>query len=153
MRRTIFASARIAVMVAAKSAAVPRLVYTSFVNPCDDSSFPFAKVHAATERDMLSSGLACTFLGSNQYFENLNTALKIAWQTGVLSMPGVSEKVAYLARADMAAAKTQRLEHGSGHLMARVSMAVKIEACLKEAGIKFIGADVSMGGRVRFGKA
>ncbi|MBN9049933.1 MAG: NmrA family NAD(P)-binding protein [Rhizobiales bacterium] len=93
-----------AAIAAAKSVGVQRLVYTSFVNPHDDSLFSFAKVHAATERDMLSSGLSCTFLRSNQYFENLNAALKIALETGVLSMPGVSGKVAYLARSDIAAA-------------------------------------------------
>lgn len=93
-----------AAVAAAKRAGVRRLVYTSFVNPTEESLFPFASVHAATERDMLASGLACTFLRSNQYFENLNAALAIAQQTGVLSLPGAAGKVACLARADIAAA-------------------------------------------------
>lgn len=93
-----------AAIAAAKAAGVRRLIYTSFVNPCETSLFPFAKVHAATEADMLASGLACTFLRSNQYFENLNAALAIARQTGVVSLPGAGGKVAYLARADIAAA-------------------------------------------------
>ncbi len=93
-----------AAIAAAKAAGVRRLVYTSFVNPRETSLFPFAKVHAATEADMLASGLACTFLRSNQYFENLNAALAVARQTGILSLPGASGKVAYIARADIAAA-------------------------------------------------
>lgn len=93
-----------AAVAAAKAAGVRRLVYTSFVNPSETSLFPFAKVHAATESDMLASGLACTFLRSNQYFENLNAALALARQTGVVSLPGAGGKVAYLARADIAAA-------------------------------------------------
>lgn len=93
-----------AAIAAAKKSGVRRLVYTSFVNPHETSLFPFAKVHAATEADMLASGLACTFLRSNQYFENLNAALGMAQQTGVLTLPGASGKVAYLGRADIAAA-------------------------------------------------
>jgi NAD(P)H dehydrogenase (quinone) len=89
---------------AARRAGVQRIVYTSFVNPHESSLFPFAKVHAATERYILESGLACTFLRSNQYFENLNAALSAAQQTGILTLPGAAGKVAYLARADIAAA-------------------------------------------------
>lgn len=106
-----------AAIAAAKQAGVRRLVYTSFVNPHEKSLFPFAKVHAATEADMLASRLACTFLRSNQYFENLNAALTIARKTGVLSLPGAAGKVAYLARADIAAATAVALAdscHG-GH--------------------------------------
>jgi NAD(P)H dehydrogenase (quinone) len=93
-----------AAIAAAKQVGVRRLVYTSFVNPHETSLFPFAKVHAATEADMSASGLACTFLRSNQYFENLNAALASAQQTSVLTLPGAAGKVAYLAREDIAAA-------------------------------------------------
>ena len=101
-----------AAIAAAKDVGVRRLVYTSFVNPRETSLFPFAKVHAATEADMLASGLACTFLRSNQYFENLGAALNVARQTGVLSLPGASGKVAYLARADIAAVAAAVLADG-----------------------------------------
>jgi NAD(P)H dehydrogenase (quinone) len=99
---------------AAKRAGVQRIVYTSFVNPNEASLFPFAKVHAATERYMQNSGLSCTFLRSNQYFENLNAALAVAQETGTLSLPGATGKVAYLARADIATA-TATVLAGEGH--------------------------------------
>ncbi|MBN9049927.1 MAG: helix-turn-helix transcriptional regulator [Rhizobiales bacterium] len=55
-------------------------------------------------------------------------------------------------KAGIGLATIQRLERGSGPLMAHVSTAVKIETCLKEAGIEFMEADVSAGEGVRFAK-
>lgn len=54
-------------------------------------------------------------------------------------------------KASVGLATIQRLERGSGPLMAHVSTVVKIEACFKQAGIEFIQADVSGGEGVRFG--
>lgn len=55
-------------------------------------------------------------------------------------------------KAQIGLATIQRLERGSGPLMAHVSTAVKIETCLKQAGIIFVGADSSAGEGVRFEK-
>lgn len=54
--------------------------------------------------------------------------------------------------AKIGLATIQRLERGSGPLMAHVSTAVKIETCLKQAGILFIESDNSAGEGVRFAK-
>lgn len=55
-------------------------------------------------------------------------------------------------KAQIGLATIQRLERGSGPLMAHVSTAVKIETCLKQAGILFIDSDTSAGEGVRFAK-
>lgn len=55
-------------------------------------------------------------------------------------------------KAQIGLATIQRLERGSGPLMAHVSTAVKIEACLKQAGIAFIESDSAAGEGVRFAK-
>lgn len=99
---------------AAKAAGVGRVVYTSFVNPCRESLFPFAKVHEDSENYLKQSGLNYTFLRNNHYAENLNKALELARSTGVLSLPGANEKVAYICRADIAAA-TAAVLVGEGH--------------------------------------
>lgn len=52
-------------------------------------------------------------------------------------------------KAGIGLATIQRLERGSGPLMAHVSTAVKIENCLKSSGIIFIEADGHGGHGVR----
>jgi NAD(P)H dehydrogenase (quinone) len=89
---------------AARAAGVERLVYTSFINPRIESLFPYATVHADSERYLLESGLAYTILRNNHFVENLDSALNIAFQTGSLALPGASGKVGYIFRRDVAAA-------------------------------------------------
>ncbi|MGD9711497.1 MAG: multiprotein-bridging factor 1 family protein [Thermomicrobiales bacterium] len=60
------------------------------------------------------------------------------------------EELAQKARIGLAT--IQRLERGSGPLMAQVSTAVKIEACLKDAGILFIDTEGPVGEGVRLAK-
>ena len=55
-------------------------------------------------------------------------------------------------KAKIGLATIQRLERGSGPLMAQVSTAVKIEACLKDAGVCFIEPDAGCGEGVRLAK-
>jgi transcriptional regulator with XRE-family HTH domain len=52
-------------------------------------------------------------------------------------------------KAGIGLATIQRLERGSGPLMAHVSTAVKIEGALKRAGVLFIGNDPAGGLGVR----
>lgn len=89
---------------AAKKAGVGRVVYTSFTNPSEKSLFPFAAIHADTEAYLKASGVPFTILRNNQYAENLTNGLAHAKQTGVLAQPGATGKVAFIARADVAAA-------------------------------------------------
>lgn len=99
---------------AAKAAGVGRVVYTSFTNPTPASRFTFAAIHADTEAYLKASGLTWTILRDNQYAENLGNALAQAKATGTLALPGASGKVAYISRADVAAAVAGALL-GSGH--------------------------------------
>lgn len=55
-------------------------------------------------------------------------------------------------KAHIGLATIQRLERGSGPLMAHVSTAVKIESCLKDAGVSFIDAEGDRGEGVRLEK-
>src|SRR5437879_1856392 len=88
---------------AAKKAGVARVVYTSFTNPAAQSLFPFAWIHADTETYLKASGVPFTILRDNQYAENLANAIGGA-KSGTLALPGAHGKVAYIARADAAAA-------------------------------------------------
>jgi NAD(P)H dehydrogenase (quinone) len=89
---------------AAKACGITSIVYTSFTNASGRSLFTFAKAHAETEAYIKASGLAYIFLRNNQYAENLASALAHAKATGTLAVYGSNGKVAYLPRADMAAA-------------------------------------------------
>lgn len=104
----------IAAIDAAKAAKVQRVVYTSFVNPSEQSRFPFAWVHAKTEAYLRDSGLATTILRHNLYLENLAGALAKAKETGTIAQPGAAGKAAYISRADIAAVLAAVLT-GTGH--------------------------------------
>jgi NAD(P)H dehydrogenase (quinone) len=94
---------------AAKASGITSIVYTSFTNAAGRSLFTFAKAHAETEAHIKVSGLAYTFLRNNQYAENLASALAHAKETGSLAAYGSKGKVAYLPRADVAAAAVTAL--------------------------------------------
>jgi NAD(P)H dehydrogenase (quinone) len=89
---------------AAKKVGVGRVVYTSFTNPSEKSLFPFGAIHGDTEAYLKASGIPYTILRNNQYAENLTNGLARARETGVLAQPGATGKVAYIGRADVAAA-------------------------------------------------
>ncbi len=106
---------------AARGAGVGRLLYTSFTNPIASSLFPFAQVHEASEAFAREMGLRCTFLRNNHYAENLDAALTHARRTGVLALPGARGKVAYIARADIAAATAGALTRDDGRTEAEIT--------------------------------
>lgn len=108
-------------LTAARDAGVGRLLYTSFTNPIASSLFPFAQVHEASEAFALEIGLRCTFLRNNHYAENLQAALAHARKTGVLALPGARGKVAYIARADIAAATAGALTRDNGRMEAEIT--------------------------------
>jgi NAD(P)H dehydrogenase (quinone) len=106
---------------AARGAGVGRLLYTSFSNPTASSLFPFAQVHQASEKLAREMGFRCTFLRNNHYAENLEAALTRARKTGVLALPGAHGKVAYIARADVAAATAGSLTIDDGRTEAEIT--------------------------------
>ena len=89
---------------AAKAVGVGRIVYTSFVSPGEKSLFPFSAIHSDTEAYIKASGVPFTILRDNQYAENLTNVVAGAKQSGTLAQPGARGKVAYITRADTAAA-------------------------------------------------
>lgn len=89
---------------AAKKVGAGRVVYTSFTNPSEKSLFPFGEIHGDTEAYLKASGIPFTILRNNQYAENLANGLAHAKQTGTLAQPGAKGKVAFITRADIAAA-------------------------------------------------
>jgi NAD(P)H dehydrogenase (quinone) len=97
---------------AAKAAGVGRVVYTSFINISSESLFPFAAIHADSEAYLKASGLPFTILRNGQYAENIN--LSSAKASGKLASPGLRGKVAYITRADIAAA-TAAVLSGESH--------------------------------------
>lgn len=94
---------------AAEAAGVKSIVYTSFTNASAKSLFTFAKVHAETEAYIKASGLAYAFLRDNQYAENIAGAIAHAKESGTFAIHGSTGKVAYLPRADVAAAAAAAL--------------------------------------------
>lgn len=102
---------------AAKSAGVGRVVYTSFAGAGGTDPLDFATIHGDTERYLQDSGLAWTILRNGQYAENLAGAIGGARASGVLALPAGpagAARVAYITRADIAAATAGALT-GSGH--------------------------------------
>ncbi len=102
----------IAAIDAARAAGVGRVVYTSFTNARVESLFPFVVKHVGTEAYLLASGLPYTILRNNQYSENIPDAA--ARETGKLTLPGASGKVAHITRTDAAAAAAGALTQ-KGH--------------------------------------
>lgn len=102
---------------AAKAAGVGRVVYTSFVGAGGSDPLDFATIHGDTEDYLKASGLDWTILRNNQYAENLTGAIGGARAQGVLALPAGpagAARVAYITRADIAAATAGALA-GSGH--------------------------------------
>lgn len=93
-----------AAIAAARRAGVGRLVYMSFASPRADSLCTLAPPHAATEADLRASGLNVTVLRNNQFAENLDPVLERARASHRVAAPGAAGKVAYITRADAAAA-------------------------------------------------
>lgn len=91
-------------IAAAQRAGVGRLVYMSFASPHANSLCTLAHPHAVTEDDLRASGLNITILRNNQFAENLDPVLERARNSSLLAAPGATGKVAYITRADAAAA-------------------------------------------------
>lgn len=89
---------------AARRAGVRRIVYTSATHPTADSQFEWAGAHRQTEALLQASGLAWTILRDNAYAANNAGLYAQARETGVLALPGVDAKVAYVTHEDVAAA-------------------------------------------------
>ena len=102
-----------AVIDAAKTAGVTRVVYTS-APKAEDTQLILAPEHLATEELLKASGLKYTILRNNWYFENYLGQLAQYLQYGVILNATDGHHVAAAARADYAAAAAVVLT-GEGH--------------------------------------
>lgn len=102
-----------AVIDAARSAGVGRIVYTSAPR-ADTSPLVVAPEHKATEELIRASGLTFTILRNNWYTENYASAVEQAGRSGVLVSSTGGGRVASAPRADYAAAASAVLR-SPGH--------------------------------------
>ncbi len=89
---------------AARAAGVGHVIYTSLPRPDEDNPAGVAPDHRATEQAILASGLHWTFLRNNLYADLQIPAAAQAAATGQLVTNSGDGAVAYVARADCAAA-------------------------------------------------
>jgi NAD(P)H dehydrogenase (quinone) len=99
---------------AAVAAGVRRIAYTSIVNPTDANPAAVAPDHKATEEKLRASGVEWTFLRNSVYADLEADNLAAAQATGQLVTNAADGRVAYVARADAAAAAAAVIT-GSGH--------------------------------------
>jgi uncharacterized protein YbjT (DUF2867 family) len=96
---------------AASDAGVEHLVYLSYIDASEDSTFTLGRQHGATEAHIRASGLAYTFLRMNLYVDFIPS---MAGEDGVIRGPAGDGRLAAVARADIAEAAAAVLA-GEGH--------------------------------------
>jgi uncharacterized protein YbjT (DUF2867 family) len=98
---------------AAAEAGVQRVVYTSFIGPAPQATFPYARDHTHTEMAIREAGLALTALRNTIYADVVPW---LADDAGVIRAPAADGRVAWVAREDIArlAAETL-LDDGHAH--------------------------------------
>jgi NAD(P)H dehydrogenase (quinone) len=99
---------------AAKAAGVAHVIYTSGSKPAPPNPAVVAPSHYATEQALVASGLEWTVLRNSLYADYQVAEAKRAAETGSLVHNRGAGRVAYVARADCAAAAAAVLLHG-GH--------------------------------------
>jgi NAD(P)H dehydrogenase (quinone) len=92
-----------AAIVAAKTAGVRRVIYTSHMGAAASSAFPPMLTHAATEDMLRQSGVAWTALRNGFYASTVPMLIGDATSSGVLNAPQ-DGKVSWTAHSDLAAA-------------------------------------------------
>lgn len=123
-----------AVIAAAKSAGVGRIVYTSILKGTG-SPLKLAADHAETERALAASGLSVTLLRNGWYTENFTGSLGGAIAAGAMIGSNPTGRVASAPRADYAeaiaaavapdhAGKTYELAGDTAHTMAEMAAEV-----------------------------
>lgn len=124
-----------AVIDAAKVVGVSFVGYTSILH-CDTSPLALAAEHLATERYLLSSGLAYSFLRNGWYFENQTAAIQMAIQNGAFIGASGDGRFAAASRSDYAAVaaavltatghENGVLELGGDHPYTRAELAAEV---------------------------
>ncbi|MAQ84012.1 MAG: NAD(P)-dependent oxidoreductase [Maritimibacter sp.] len=102
-----------AVIDAAKTAGVKRIVYTSLLN-APTSTLSLADEHRATEAMLADSGLSVTLLRNGWYTENYTGSVPPAVANGALVGSAGDGRISSATREDFAAAAVEALT-GTGH--------------------------------------
>jgi uncharacterized protein YbjT (DUF2867 family) len=102
----------VAAIAAAAAVGVRRIVYLSFLSPCEDATFILARDHFHTEEYLRSSGVGFTFLRQSLYMDKV--AQHIA-RSDVIRAPAGNGRVAWVSRDDVADVAVAVLI-GSGHV-------------------------------------
>ncbi|WP_425051622.1 SDR family oxidoreductase [Psychromarinibacter sp. S121] len=102
-----------AVIEAAKTAGVTRIVYTSLLN-APTSTLSLAEEHRATEALLADSGLSVTLLRNGWYTENYTGSVPPAVANGAFVGSAGEGRIASATRADFAAAAVEAVT-GDGH--------------------------------------
>lgn len=103
-----------AVLDAAERQGLAHVAYTSMPNPDAGAAIPFAADHVAMEAALRSSGLGFTSLRNSWYQENLLAYLPQILRDGVWFTSAGTGRIAYVARADAAAAAARVLADPEG---------------------------------------
>lgn len=102
---------RIFITVAAR-AGVQHVVYLSFFAAAPDATFALARDHHATERAVVDSGMAWTFLRDNFSMDILSD---FAGDDGVLRGPAGEGRCSFVAREDVARSAAAVLRDPAAH--------------------------------------
>ena len=118
-----------AALEAAGRNGVRHVAYTSMPNPEASVAIPFAADHIAMEAALRSSGLAHSSLRNSWYQENLLAYLPQIVRDGVWFTAAGNGQIAYVARADAAAAAAKVLasDEGFGEVDVAGSEALTVE--------------------------
>ncbi len=104
---------------AAVAAGVGHVVYTSFFGASPTCTFTLGRDHDATERAIVASGIAYTFLRDNLYLDFMDA---LVGEDGVIRGPAGAGRVAAVAREDVARAAVAVLVDPAAHSSATYDM-------------------------------
>jgi NAD(P)H dehydrogenase (quinone) len=129
---------------AAAAAGVRQVVYTSFVNAAPDAIFTLVRHHYATERRIVDSGMAYTFLRDNFYLDLMEP---FAGEQAVIAGPADDGRVGMVARVDVARSATAVLLDPEAHAGTTCTLTGPESLTLTEAAERLTAA---RGRRFRF---
>jgi len=99
----------------AGAAGVKHIVYTSFFGASPTATFTLARDHDVTEKYIVASGIAHTFLRDNLYIDFMN---ELVGEDGVIRGPAGDGRASIIAREDIARVASTVLLDSSSHVNA-----------------------------------
>lgn len=103
------------VIDAAKRAGVKHVVKLSAIGSAEDSPLQLGRWHAAIERELVESGMACTVLQAGSFMQNFLNHIQTVREHGAVFSVGGDGKVAMIDTRDIAAIAAKVLIDPSAH--------------------------------------